>query len=909
MEKNEKRLIEHNIPLKEISKQSVIEKSTRHGNLSTVHAWWARKPLAASRAAIYTSLISTPEENEELEKEIDFIKKFVDWDNTKNEDLMEKARERILDSFSRERPKVLDPFSGGGSMPLEALRLGCDSYSLEYNPVAVFLQKAYIENLLKFPSQTKDKDQKTLSPNSERDETTNKDLLEDFKKWAKWVEKEAKKELKKFYYVKDEEEPIGFYWMRTVPCQRPDCSASIPLTTNFKLAKFSKKDRKDIALKPNIKNGQIEFEILRGDEIDFNPNEGTVYKSKVTCPVCGSTIDRDSFRSLAQEEKLGHRLVAVICQNPDEKGKKYRLANKKDKKIFIKAKSTLEEKERGKSYIDLPSEEIPFHESTSRYLTPRIYGCKSFKSLFNSRQQLSQLTFLQKIKSATKKIEEQINKEYAEVISSLLALIVDRMADYNSSLCKLNSTGGRGVVHTFSRTALPMAWDYMETNPFNPTGANWEAGIIAIEKAFKKALVTKNKENKFDVEQGNAASLPYDDENFDLIVTDPPYYDNIPYAALSDFFYVWLKRSVGDIYPALFSTPLTPKSQEIIEEPARFDGKNKAAKEFFEKNLTKSFNEINRVLKPEGVVTIVFAHKSTEAWETLINSLLNSNLVTTASWPVQTEKAGRLRAQKSAALKSSVFFVCRKVDREEETYFEDIEDEIKNRIEDRLDYFWETGIKGADFFVSAIGPAIEVFGKYKKVKRYSGEAVDVSELLEFIENHVAKYALKRILKAPPRKLDSLTRFYLVWRWTYNNEKIPFDAARMLAQALGLEISDYTGKGKLVKKTRGKIKVLNPKERSKQFLKNPLKKPTSLVDVMHKAAIHWKNGDKNKLNKVLQENNCVDNEHFWRVVQATSEVLPNGDPEKKLLQGLITGKEGLEEAPKEAKLTDFMNGGK
>ena len=418
------------------------------------------------------------------------------------------------------------------------------------------------------------------------------------------------------------------------------------------------------------------------------------------------------------------------------------------------------------------------------------------------------------------------------------------------------------------------------------------------------------------VSQGTATSLPYPENYFDAVITDPPYYNNIPYADLSDFFYVWLKRTIGDLYPDLFTTPLTPKSQELIENLSLTRGlpkqdilKNNVLmvkdEESYENMLTKAFKEIRRVLKPKGVATIIFAHKSTSAWEALIASLLNSGLMVTASWPIHTERGARLRAEKSATLASSVFFVCRKVERQKTVYLEDIKQDIKDRIQERLDYFRRMGIRRVDLFMSSIGPAIEVLGRYEKVKKYSGETVSVSELLGLVERYVAEYALSKILKSPPGLLSPETRFYIVWRWMYRNNKIPFDDARMLGQVLGFEMSDHMGKDRLIKKSGGDIKVRNPLERGRTFLKKPIKKPASMIDVMHKAAVFRKNGEKEKLNKVLEHSEYLDNEHFWMVVQATSVILPNGDPEKRMLQGLLAGRKRIERGVKITKVTDFM----
>jgi adenine-specific DNA methylase len=392
------------------------------------------------------------------------------------------------------------------------------------------------------------------------------------------------------------------------------------------------------------------------------------------------------------------------------------------------------------------------------------------------------------------------------------------------------------------------------------------------------------------VVQCSATSLPYPDNFFDAVITDPPYYDNVNYAELSDFFYVWLKRTIRDLYPELFSTPMVPKTGEIVSNPVRH-GNDKKAKQFFEDMITKAFKEIHRVLKPEGIACVVFAHKSTDAWETIINALLNSGLYLTASWPVHTEMKARLTAQETASLASSIYMVCRKRTEKKTAYFNEIKPQIEARIKEKLDQFWNEGIGGSDFFISAIGPAVEVFGEYSKVEKLSGEEVSVKELLEYVRKVVSEFALERIIKSPDLgAVDHETRFYLLWRWTYNSAKVHFDDARKLSQAVGIEITEHWDKGELIEKDKEFISVLGPLERAGQdgFMKK--EHYTTMIDALQACLIHWDKGDKRKLQEVLAQSGYAQNEAFWKVVQAISEVLPEGDKEKQLLQGLLYGKQ-------------------
>jgi len=880
--KDDKRLIEVDFPLKEVSEESVREKNIRHGHISTLHIWWARRPLAASRATTYAALVPAPKDEKELREKLKFIAELSKWENSLNEKLIEKAREDIREFFGGRAPKVLDCFAGGGSIPLEALRLGCETYALEYNPVAVLILKAVLEYPQKY----------------------GKKLVEDVKKWGQWVYEEAKKEIGKFYpeeviqtqkALSDEGGekyiPVGYIWARTIKCPNPSCQAEIPLMRQFWLAR---KENRKIALKMIVDKDskKIDFKIVQGKDIDFDPSKGTVRKAKVMCPVCGSGISDKEVRKLFQQEKTDQRMIAVILHS--KTGKTYRIATDKDLKAFREAEKYLEEK-RAKLMeewgIDpVPDEPTPEGKGrgAERAFSVRNYALNKYGDLFNSRQKLALITFVEKVRQAHKKmIEEGYNEEYAKVVVSYLACVISRISDANSVVCHWDG-GWEKTVTTFARQALPMNWDYIESNVFGEKGYNFENMLNIIVLVLEKISGLSNLSPI--VIQSSAISLPYPENYFDSVITDPPYYDNVPYSYLSDFFYVWLKRTIGDLYPDLFATPLTPKSEEIVAY-SQDKGGFEEGKRFFEKMINKAFIEINRVLKPDGIACIVFAYKTTEAWETIIKSLLKSGLVLTASWPIHTEQKERLRAQESAALSSSIYMVCRKRAKEQTAYFNEVKEKIRQKVQEKLEQFWEQGISGADFFVSAIGPAVEVFGKYSRVEKLSGEEVSVQELLEYVRKIVSEFALERVLRrADLGGVDAETRFYLLWRWTFGNAKVHFDDAIKLSRPLGVELTELWDKGGLVRKEKEFVKVLNPKDRAEDqaFLKKT--KFTSMIDVLHYVLILWEKGEREKIKEVLRETGYARNEIFWQTAQALSEILPEGDKEKQMLQGFLYGRE-------------------
>ena len=895
-----KRFIEESFPVKEISEQAAYEKNVRSGNISTIHIWWSRKPLSLSRATNYAALISNPDNPKDLNKIRNEIIDFSTWEKSNDKTLINKARVQIYQNHSGQPPKVLDPFGGGGSIPLECLRLGCETYSNDLNPLAVLIQKCTLEYPQKYcKSGVVEKEIEDFGKKNKQKIKVDNILSEEVTKWSDWIYVEASKELSEYFPPESKTAfPIGYYWMRTLHCQNPSCGCEIPLTSNYWLAHNSKKQ---IALHPIVNGKKIEFEIVgtgyKKMPKGFNPENATVSRAIATCIKCGNSMVANTTRDLFQKGQVQDKMVAVIVSDKKKVGKIYRAITKDDLKNFEKAQTRVSYKinslRKEWGFEPVPNEEIKRVPITFGVINVWLYGFKTWGDLFNPRQQLSLLIFADLIKKVYQKlIQLKYDPDFTLAIVSYLALIFSRMTDFSSNMSAwLNHVENSG--HLFSRQAIGMSWDYLELNLLSPVlQGTWKSMQKQIRKALENLSQIPFVSNCY-VKQASATSLPYSDSYFDAVFTDPPYYDNIPYAYLADFFYVWLKRILGDLYPDMFLSELSPKKNEIVaytDVPKNFaDGK-----EYFESLLKQSFQEMYRVLKPNGIALVVYAHKTTSGWETLINSLLDSELVITAAWPLNSEMTGRMRAIESATLASSIYIVCRKIDRQPTAFYNDVKEETKNHLSKKLDRLWNEGIGGADFFIAAIGTAIEIYGKYKTISDFQGNLIRADKLLADVRVFATDYAIKKILhNGFATGISDLTRFYVLSRWEFFSLKIPYDEAIKLAHSCHIELDDYWQTKSFIKKDKEFIQILGPQDRDIDAIKDS----GELIDVLHYAIKLWEKGNKAGMQKVLNDSGFAKSDVFFRVAQAIAETLPNESKEKKLLEGFLNLRERISDGSK------------
>ncbi|GIV64049.1 MAG: DNA methylase [Bellilinea sp.] len=964
MNPTDRRSIEETFPVKEVSQHAAREKNIRHGHISTLHIWWARRPLAASRATAYAALVPPSQDIMEWQSQHNFIADLSQWENSLNTNLLARARRAIYQAHAQRLstelgtpvtaedieagrvppPRVLDPFSGGGSYPLEALRLGCEAYANDYNPVAVLILKATLEYPQKYgrpfegmpeiPDQiptdgmgaSEEDEEKAFefsftNEYSASNEPVNP-LLKAVRYWGHWVLKEARRELAPYYRGQKGEKIAGYIWARTLPCQNPVCGVEIPLMRQYWLAK---KDKKKISLRP-VSHGPgkpIDFEIVAQNlpgyapwPPGFDPEDGTVARAVVTCPACGAVMDDNTTRRLFRSGKGGQRLVAVVLtplpqwgRGAGGEGKAYRLPTPEDGEAYRTAVDAVEAKKaelRAKWGMEpVPDEPTPEGKGSGaeRAFSVRNYGLNTWGDLFKPRQQLALVTFADAVRRAhAEMLKQGYPEEFARAVATYLGLILNRHSSYNATLCWWEPLGERSF-NVFGRQALPMVFDTSEQVPYSTLTGNWKLQVDITCEIIDH--LSKIKFSPFlpvspspSVTHASATRLPYPDGFFDAILTDPPYYDNVPYSYLSDFFYVWLKRTVGHLYPELFATPLTPKSEEIVAY-SNGEGGLEAGMRFFEENLARAFREMQRVLKPGGVAVIVYAHKSTAGWETVINALLDSGLVVTAAWPLNTEMQSRLRASESAALASSIYIVARKAERSSIGFYNEVRAELRRHLDARLQRLWEEGIGGADFFIAAIGSAIEVFGKYEQVMDLEGKMIRGEALLDEVRTLATDFAVRQILhNGFAEEISQRTRLYVLWRWNYGEARVPFDEARKLAQSCGLDLAEeWSKRGSVVRKEQEFIRLLGPHQRDLEHLAAG----RELIDVLHHALRLWESGERRALIQRLGESGYGKSEIFYRVAQAVSESMPLDSKEKKLLDGLLTGRARLQEEVGQARL--------
>ena len=1052
------RLIEYAFPLKQASLDSVHEKMCHSGHIKAIHIWPARRPLAACRAALIATLLpdpGTPEERQKLCEKIGgkVVKKIekkrmpngrvverikeqteggvLHWKREiENAETVEWFRQEIRKAYGGRAPRVLDPFAGGGAIPLEAMRLGCEVTAVDINPVAWFILKCTLEYPQKLAGKThplpdfileneefmesfykahphlvgkakktkrqKQKEKATpgLFTQPDSDVAPEADLAWHVRAWGKWVLDRARRELARFYptyadfepldkenakpyekqdmrlvplkddgtpdidalnaefseeYLADKHNPrwvakptVAYLWARTVQCK--NCRATVPLLKTRWLCKKRGK-RVLLAMEPNADKTGVEFGIqddvrekggnaAQKREHDRRIGAGTMSRSGARCPCCGTIMTMEDLRTAGKSGRLGSMPTAVVVD--EQKGKGYRLPTEHEVQMAAEA---------GK-YLDEVFAEIPFGvpdeptpkgggSGAGRAFSVQGYGLMRWRDLFTPRQLLALGTFVKHTRTTRDEIAAlQYPSEWIEALGAYLACGFDRMLDFNAATLSW-ITSVEAIGHTFVRYALPMTWDYSEAAPINAVRGGWEMCLGAVMESSPTLGRAGMATSKAPMVLKQSATQLRTIGSYDAIITDPPYYDAIPYSDLMDYFYIWLRRTLHGLSSALdvaLAIPLSVKwdheknDGELIDDASRHDNDATKSKQVYEDGMFRVFAQCATALKAEGRLVIVFANKQPDAWETLVSAIIRAGFVVDGSWPIQTEQVARMRAQSSAALASSVWLVAKKRPATARPGWDNrVLEEMRANITTRLREFWDAGIRGPDFVWAATGPALEAYSKHPVVKKANvpGQVMTVGEFLTHARRMVVDFVVGQMLTgdgnnadlAAVDRMDAPTAYYLLHRHDFGLGEAPSGACILYAVSCGLSDRDLETTWNLLARTGAKsssngdedavpdpdadvevgtdsgskVKLRTWAQRKHKSLgyEAPGGQPVPLIDRVHRLMHLWKAGDVHKVDEYLDDHGLRRHELFKRLLQSLIELSrkDGGSQELQVLESL------------------------
>ena len=811
-----KKLIETSLPLEAINAASAREKSIRHGHPSTLHLYWARRPLATVRAVLFAQLVDDPasrpdefptvkSQDKERGRLHALMEKLIIWENSNDEKLLEQAREEIRKSNDGKLPAVVDPFAGGGSIPLEAQRLGLESHASDLNPLAVLINKALIEIPPKFTGWS------PVFPGVAEEQSSwlrAEGLAADVQHYGQWLRDEAEKRIGHLYPKVTapggtEHTVIAWIWARTVISPNPANPIETPLVRSWWL---SKRKGKEAWVKATVVDGQVQYEVQHNADGPKGDADGTVNRRGAVSIADGTPIDLKYVRSEARAGRMGVHLIAVVADGG--KGRVY-----------------ISPSEGHISAAEIPrSDNIPIAELPEKAPSFRVqaYGFKQWVDLFTNRQLVALTTLSDLVSEVRSKVLEDalaagipagerledggVDAEaYADAVATYLALAVSRTTDYSSNLCSWHNTGQK-MRNLFSRQAIPMVWDYAEANLFSNSSGNFLGQVEWVSKAIGKTPAKSAGE----VKQISAMSRDY----AGLVVsTDPPYYDNIGYSDLSDFFYVWLRKSLRTIHPSVVGTMLTPKADELVANPYRHDGKQGAEK-FFIEGFNSVFHRIREDdANPDVPMTVYYAYKqqdsgkdgtSSTGWHTLLDGLIQSGWEITATWPMRSELKNRMLSHGTNALASSILLACRPRPAEARAVARRaFVAALKSELPEALRTLMQGAIAPVDLAQAAIGPGISVFSRYAKVREADGSDMSVRDALQLINA-----TLDEVLGEQESDLDSDTRFAVRWYRQYGWEADSSGIADQLARSSDTSLAELQ-RGGIFEAKGGKARLLSP----------------------------------------------------------------------------------------------------
>ena len=830
---SKRKLIEVALPLDAINAQSAREKSIRKGHPSTLHLWWARRPLATARAVLFSQLVDDPSERYEEFREtaaargeadpdeaarstvlferqrlFTLITRLVDWDSIGDEHLLREAREEILRSTDGEPPAILDPFAGGGSIPLEAQRLGLEARASDLNPVAVLINKALIEIPPRFAGRP------PVFPGADdgtRPWPGAHGLAEDVRRYGEWMRQEAYRRIGHLYpraKLPDGSEAtvIAWIWARTVTCPNPACAIEMPLVRSWWLGK---KKGKEAYIVPTVVGDHIEYSIGHDPkEAPTKENDGTISGRRgAVCLACGTPVSMNYIKTEGNAHRMNATLLAVACDA--HRTRAYIPPARPHANMTLMDRPD-----------DVPSQALP-DDPRNFWTVP--YGLDTFDKLFTNRQLTALTTFSDLVGEARERVladalaaglpeGERLEEggsgaaAYADAVATYLGFVVSRLSDYSSSLNTWASNPQMEILrNVFARQALPMAWDFAEGNPFAASSGSLSIMVRAVSQSIEKVPA----KGSYVVEQADAASRGYSNA---VISTDPPYYDNIGYSDLSDFFYVWLRRSLRNIHPHLLSTVLVPKEEELVANPYRHGGKE-GAREFFEHGFEDVFARARQGANPDYPVTVYYAFKQSETskagrtstgWATILSAIIRSGWTITATWPMRSERGGRMTSVGTNALASSIVLVLRP--RPEDAPATDrraLVRELRSTLPEAVETLRSGGVAPVDLAQAAIGPGMRVFSGYTRVISPDGTDMSVDDALAQINA-----VLDEVLTDQDDDLDPDTRWCLAWYEDHGFDAGPYGEAETLASARNASIDGLRRAGVLTA-GGGRVHLIDP----------------------------------------------------------------------------------------------------
>lgn len=808
------KLIEVALPLDVINKEAAREKSIRHGHPSTLHLWWARRPLAACRAVLFAQLVDDPSahpdrfptseaQNIERQRLFRIIERLVPWEASTNEAILEEARAEIRKCYPEGLPPIVDPFCGGGSIPLEAQRLGLEAHASDLNPVAVLITKALIELPPKFADR---------SPVHPTDGGTfagfgtwkgAAGLAEDIRWYGSWMREQAEERIGHLYPKAvlpngADATVIAWLWARTVTCPNPACGATMPLVRSFWLGK---KKGKEAWVNPvsEPENKRVRFEIGHGKQ--GPPVEGTVGRTGATCLICHNPVPLEHVRSEGRAGRLGAQLMAIVAEGQRQR-------------IYLPPDTSHEASADVKRPDDVPDTEL--FDWPGRINVYR-YGMTHHADLFTNRQLIALCTFSDLVGEARAKViaDSGGDQAYSDAVVTYLSFLVGKAADRNSAVCSWDSSPSKETPRsTFARQAIPMVWDIAEGNLFAKASGNWLDAVGFEAEAVARLGGLPGRTVQYD-----AVSIDFDGK---VLSTDPPYYDNIGYADLSDFFYVWLRRSLRSVYPELLGTVLTPKTAELVATPYRFGGSRDLADKHFEAGFARVFSRAAAEQLDGTPMTVFYAFKQSESddvelglgsvaiastgWEKMLEGLLGAGLSISGTWPMRTELGNRMLSSGTNALASSIILVCRP--RRQDAGVTDrrgFQQALRARLAGALRDLQSGGIAPVDLAQAAIGPGMAVFSGYAKVVEPDGSPMRVRTALALINQ-----VLDEVTAEQEGEFDEDTRWAIAWYTENGMDEGAFGRADDLSRAKNVSVEGLVRAG-IVKSGAGKVRLLDRSE--------------------------------------------------------------------------------------------------